>query len=77
MMELESSPHVRASVAAALGAIGPGAKAALPVLQKAAEDKNPEVRQNALFAMGNILMWVPADVRIGVRGKVSDSEILK
>ena len=66
MMELESSPHVRASIAAALGDIGPGAKPAIPVLQKAAQDKNPEVRQNALFALGNILMWVPDDARISL-----------
>ncbi len=59
MMRSETSPEVRACIAAALGGIGPGAKAAIPVLEQAAEDKNAEVRRNAVYALANIQMWTP------------------
>jgi HEAT repeat protein len=55
LMDSANSPEVRASVASALGQIGPGASQAIPALQKAACGENAEVRKSALFALRNIL----------------------
>jgi HEAT repeat protein len=46
--------EVRAKAAAILGRIGPPAKAAVPALIKALSDKNPETRNEVLFALGAI-----------------------
>ena len=61
IMESESSPQVRACVAAALGGIGPEAKGAIPVLLKASADNNAEVRKNSICALANIHRWSPND----------------
>lgn len=61
MMGSEASPQVRFCIAASLGGIGPGAKAAIPVLLRATDDKNAEVRQGALLALANIRRWIPDD----------------
>jgi Tfp pilus assembly protein PilV len=57
IMDLETSAEVRSEVAAALSAIGPQARAAIPVLMKAAADKNPALRRNAISALANIQRW--------------------
>lgn len=57
VMDSEPRVEVRMDVAAALGAIGPGAKAAIPVLLKAAQDQNSELRKAALCALVNIERW--------------------
>jgi hypothetical protein len=57
VLETESSPEVRASVAAALGGIGPGAKSAIPALLRATEDQSPDVRKESLWALANIRGW--------------------
>lgn len=62
MMESEPSPQVRCCIEAALGGIGPGAKAAIPVLEKSIGDPNPQVRRGALLALANIRMFAPGDV---------------
>lgn len=64
IMDSEASVEVRSDVAAALSAIGPQAKAAIPVLLKAAGDKNPELRKSALFALTNIQRWDEGNVKI-------------
>jgi HEAT repeat protein len=57
IIDSEPSAEVRSDVAAALGAIGPQARAAIPVLLKAAGDQNPTLRRNAIFALANIQRW--------------------
>ena len=57
IMDTEVSVEVREDVAAALGAIGPEAKSAIPVLLKATRDPNPELRRRALFALADIQRW--------------------
>jgi hypothetical protein len=57
IFESDVSPQVRSSVASALGAIRPEAKAAVPALSKAIHDKNADVKQSALMALANIQMW--------------------
>jgi len=47
--------RVRSRAAFALGAIGPAARQALPALQRAARDRNPQVRQNARQAIAKIM----------------------
>jgi hypothetical protein len=59
LLQTESSPQVRSSVALALGNIGSAAKAALPALERATTDGNSDVRRNAVWAEANIKMWVP------------------
>jgi len=59
LLESDSSPEVRSSVAAALGAIGPEARAAIPVLSRAAHDKSPLVRTESVSALANIQGWSP------------------
>ena len=59
LMERETSPQVRCYIALALGNIGPAARAAIPVLQKATFDRNQEVHKNAIWALANIQMWTP------------------
>ncbi len=55
----EPDPAVRADVAAALGWIGPEARAAIPALLKATNDPDPDLRRSALFALANIERWAP------------------
>jgi HEAT repeat protein len=57
IMDSEASVEVRLDVTAALGAIGPEARAAIPMLLKATKDQNPELRSRALFALVNIQRW--------------------
>jgi HEAT repeat protein len=57
VMKSGAGVEVRADVASALGAIGPEARQAIPVLWKAARGQNPELRQRAVFALGNIQLW--------------------
>jgi hypothetical protein len=57
LLETEPSPQVRSSIAQALGAIGPAARAAIPALRKAAQDNDKELRLNAAFALVNIEGW--------------------
>ena len=59
LFETEKLPPVRSAVALALGNIGPAARAALPVLEKATTDPNGDVRRNAVWAVANIKMWTP------------------
>ena len=63
LLQRENSPHVRSYVALALGNIGPAARPALVVLQKAAMDPNADVRRNAVWALANIKMWAPDVIR--------------
>ena len=49
--------EVRASVAAALGGIGPEAKEAIPVLVRATQDMNPQVQKESVLALANIQRW--------------------
>jgi hypothetical protein len=65
MMDSEICVEVRIDTAAALGAIGPSAKAAIPALLKAAGDPNPELRKIAIFALMNIRRWDLESARIG------------
>jgi hypothetical protein len=59
LLQMDCSSEVRSSVAAALGGIGPEAAAAIPVLLRAASDKNAEVRKESLWALANIQRWSP------------------
>ena len=59
VLQRQGSPRVRSYVALALGNIGPGARAALPSLEKATQDSNADVARNAVWAVANIKMWVP------------------
>jgi hypothetical protein len=54
IMEADTSSQVRSCVAAALGGIGPEAKAAIPVLWKAVESKDAGLRKSAIAALSNI-----------------------
>ena len=57
ILEAEPSPQVRAYVALALGQVGRAARAAMPALRRAVDDKNEEVRRSAVSALINIQMW--------------------
>lgn len=57
LLETEPNIEIRADVAAALGAIGPEARAAIPVLSKAAQNGNAVLRKSALFALLKIQQW--------------------
>jgi len=57
VMQSEHSVEVCQGVAAALGAIGPAAKSAIPVLLKAAGSQNPELRRSAVLSLRNIHRW--------------------
>ena len=57
LLETEPSPQVRSSIAQALGAIGPAARAAIPALRRAAQDNDKELRLNATFALADIQGW--------------------
>jgi hypothetical protein len=57
LMDSESDVEVRSDVATALGGIGPEAKAAIPLLSKAAEDQNSVLRTSSLSALVNIQGW--------------------
>jgi HEAT repeat protein len=50
----DADPLVRRSAAVALGEMGSDAEAGQPALEKAVTDKQPEVRQNAAWALGRI-----------------------
>lgn len=57
LMGVLNSPRdveVRAAAAAALGAIGPAASAAIPMLLKAANTPDPHLRENAIIALASI-----------------------
>lgn len=54
ILEEHPSTETRVWAAAALGQIGPYAAQAVPAFRKAAEDKNPRVRQSAEHALVNI-----------------------
>jgi HEAT repeat protein len=61
-------PRLRFRAAAILGELGDEAKEALPALRRAAEDKNPLVRQSALVAIlrlepDRVVEWTPRIVR--------------
>lgn len=58
LMDSRNSPQVRAYTASALGRIGLGARAAIPILQKAAADRNADVSKSARLALANIQMWM-------------------
>ncbi len=57
MMESEPNIEVRLDVTSALGAIGPEARRAIPVLVKAAQDKNSDLRNRAVAALVDIQAW--------------------
>jgi len=59
ILDSEPSPQIRSCVAAALGGIGPEAKAAIPALSRATADKSAEVRKNAFWALASIHRWSP------------------
>jgi hypothetical protein len=59
LMDSEPSAEVRSDVATALGGIGREAKAAIPLLSKAAQDQSSELRISALSALANIQGWSP------------------
>jgi len=61
LMDSKTAPQVRSCVAAALGRIGPEARAAIPVLQRATHDNNAEVCKSARLALSNIHMWATPD----------------
>jgi len=61
IMEVESSPQVRACVALALGGIGREAAPAIPVLARAAKEGDETLRKNAASALANIQMWAPLE----------------
>ncbi len=62
LLDSEPSVQVRSSIAQALGAIGPEAKAAIPALAKAANEKDLQLRLSATSALMNIQSWTdPAD----------------
>ena len=63
LLQTESSASIRSSVAAALGSIGPAAAAAIPALVKAADDPDPNVRRECLWALANIQRWSPEAYR--------------
>jgi len=63
LLVVKRSPQVRSYIALALGNIGPSARAALPVLEKATTDPNGDVRRNAVWAVANIKMWVPNEIQ--------------
>lgn len=54
IIENDSNNVARMQAAACVGSLGPRAKAALPVLKKAANDADPAVAKNAREAMGRI-----------------------
>jgi HEAT repeat protein len=57
VMNSPADVEVRSSVAAALGAIGPAAAAAVPALLEAARTPNPQLRENAILALASIQGW--------------------
>src|SRR5262249_22572801 len=57
LLETQSPPNVRSSVAAALGGIRPQAKPAIPALLRATQDQSAEVRRESLWALVNIQRW--------------------
>lgn len=59
LLESEPSSEIRSSVAAALGGIGPEARAAIPLLMRAAADNSADVRKESLWALANIQRWSP------------------
>lgn len=66
LLRTERSPQVRSYVALALGNIGPAARTALPVLEKATTDTNADVRRNSVWAIANIEIWVPNEIELPV-----------
>ena len=58
LMDPKRSPEVRIVAARALGQIGPGARQAIPALQRALQDTNAEVSKSAMFALANIQMSI-------------------
>src|SRR5262249_51701330 len=62
-LDSERTAEVRASVAAALGGIGPEAKAAIPMLIRATQDANQQVQREAVLALANIQRWAPDERR--------------
>ena len=57
LLESEPNVEIRSDVAAALGAIGPEARAAIPMLSLAAQSGNIQLRRSALLALMKIQQW--------------------
>lgn len=71
-LEKDGDPLVRRSAALSLGKLGPDAKSALAALEKAVEDTNAAVRQNAAWALGRI----GASSVAGLRKALKDDDLL-
>lgn len=65
LLETEPNIETRSDVAAALGAIGPEARSAIPMLWKAAQSGKADLRKSAIFALMKIQMM---DQSVPVRG---------
>jgi HEAT repeat protein len=63
LLDSEPSMQVRCSIALALGALGPEAKAAIPALAKAANEKDLQLRLSATTAIMNVQSWSDPAVR--------------
>lgn len=61
VLESEKSTEVRMDLVAALAAIGPEARPAVPVLLKMVNDPNPQLRKRVLFALADIQGWDMVD----------------
>jgi hypothetical protein len=63
LMNSQKSPEVRCCIAGALGAIGPEARDAIPVLMNAVTNQNAEVSRSAVFALRNIRRYNEETIR--------------
>ncbi len=71
------SPESESLTAGALGAIGPGAKAAVPALLRAAASTDLSVRNAALLALGQIHADPDAVVPVLIKGLQNPSNVMR